>query len=548
MNILTSEHLYHPARDLRLEKEIDRILALELLSIQSLEVYLDVLVGLIKEHETHKKIHTKRKLANFLNRSMIKLDFNSPARGMETRHLNYLNEINEYVHALRKLYTLGSGNPWDVVDAITDNIKYQISENNASNESLREFMRENFSMHPDHQCVDAGRNLEIRLAYPEIIVYVVRFWEDFELPVSSHLVSLIVCTGDLSKAPDEIFTGGRLRSIFTLDHHVRFEQIYLLNPLYKCTSMINSSISILKRDHPEFERLIESAVKLAIELKNTNMKTHDWIIPQGHLVLEGVKTCIARLHSAVDAAAGLPDSYAIKIVKNRFELVAFSLSAFFSSLSTRLNTKKYMIASLDKIIRNDGLYKLKQTPRTLEHAFKEENLTTILAGQLSCFYHDQKKSIAVQTEVPMGNGYADVVVTFEGNISAIIEGKLIQKPSQMHQKVIEGLSQLYNRYGDHNSILDTFGVELYLVLFAYDQNTNDLIKATRSAIAEFASGRKLDIQSHYENAEYFHFSFLDERKETGRSEKRRSIYILNCNMELEKKDEPSYRISHKPGK
>lgn len=540
-----SNRLDYPSRNQSLENEIDHLLAIELLSVQSIRVYLDVVVTLLDRYHEKPAAHTARNLADFIRRQNITLTFNRPPYYLESKHLNYLSDTYNYIQTLKDAFNTGSRNPWDIVDRITDNIQFQISNHNASNTDLIKFVRDRFAMHPDQQCVESGHNLEIRLSYPEIIIYVVRTWDDFSLPISRHAVSLIVCTSDLSSVPDEVFSRGKLRSLSSLNHSNRFESIYLRNPLYQCIEMVDGAVARLKSKHPDLEQAVESLALLLTELKKVNIQTHRAIEPQGHLILKGVKNCLNRVQPLQDMMAGLPDTDTIRFTENRLEQTAFALSAFSTNLSSRLNTKKYIIASLSQTLRNDGLYKHKQRPRTLGNAFSEPNLTTILAGNLACFYHDQK-TITVQTEVQMGGGIADIVVTYEGNISAIIEGKLIQKPNQTHSKVLDGLNQLYNRYGDHNSILDTFGVELYLVLFAYDQKSKNLTKETFDAVAEFSKRHSIELQTHSEGQGYLHFSFIDNCEGTGLSEKKRSILILYCNMEVEKKDEPSYRVTKTP--
>lgn len=541
---LTAQYNY-PQRNQNLENEIDIILATELLTVQSIRVYLDALQNLLEKYHEKPAPHTLRNLSNYIFRSNINLSHNYPYNYLSSKHQKHIIETAEYIKNLKISLKNGSANPWGALDQIIYNIEHLIRHHKATNAEIKSHILEKFTFHPDADCIDLGLNLEIRLFYPEAIIHVVRSWENFNLPTSRHMVSLIVCLDDVSSAPEEIFSTGRLRTLSSLNHVDQFEQIGLRNPIQGCIDMTELSIHSLKWKHSNFENLITNLEQLLNELKQISIQTHKYLEPKGHLILEATKHCLSLVQPLLNTASKLPDSDVIRMITYRLERTAFSLSALFSNLSIRLNTKKYIITALNNILSNDGLYKHKQKPRILEHAFSEENLNTILAGNLACFYHHQK-SIDILTEVPMGAGFADIVVKFGKAISAIVEGKLVKKLSEAQGKVLEGLSQLYNRYGNHHSILDTFGVELYLIVFAYDQDHNKLSKATLEAVEEFSENHKIDLQTHMEGRDHLHFSFVDNRYGTGLPPKRRSIYIFYCNMEVVKKNEPDYRVIRNP--
>jgi len=541
MNMQANTRYNYPQRNNGYENEIDFLLATELGTVQSIKVYLDVLEALLDKYHEKPAPHTLRNLSNYTLRSNIDLHPRHPCYYLSSNHQQYLTETAEYIKGLGRSLKHGSTNPWNTVDLIIDNIEVLISHNKTTNADIKKFVQEKFTMHPDQDYIESGLNLEIRLFYPEVIIYIVRSWEDFNLPASRHEVSLIACTSDLSSAPDEVFASGRLRTLSSLNHLDKFEKLGLRNPIQACIDMTENSIHRLKWKHSDLEQLIIHLENLLYELRQVIIQTHRAIEPKGHLILEGVKNCLSLVQPLLKIVEKLPASDVMKTTTNRLEQTAFSLSAFFNNLSTRLNTKKYIISALSNILINDGLYKHKQKPRTIEHAFSEENLNTILAGNLACFYHHHK-AIDILTEVPMGAGFADVVVKYEKTVSAIIEGKLVKQLNQTQAKVLDGLNQLYNRYGNHNSILDTFGVELYLVLFAYDQDLNSLSKATLEAVETFSKDHNVDLQTHLEGRGYLHFSYLDSREGTGLPPKRRSLYIFYCNMEVVKKNEPDYRV------
>lgn len=544
MNVKPNTRYNYPQRNKAYESEIDLILATELMTVQSIKVYLDALETLLNKYHEEPATHTLRNLSRYVLRNNIDLRLNHPCYYLSGNHQQYLTETAEYIKLLAESLKPSNANRWDTIELITYNIETLISQRNATNDDIKKFIQEKFNIHPDKDYIELGPNLEIRLFFPETVIYIVRSWQNFSLPTSRHAVALIVCTTDLSSAPEEIFATGRLRTLSSLNHFNKFEKIWLQNPIQSCINMTENSIYRMKWKHSEFEQIILQLENLFNELRQISIQTHFAIEPKGHLVLTGVKSCLSLIHPLLKAVEALPDSEVRSTTTNRLEQTAFSLSAFFTNLSTRLNTKKYIASSLSNILINDGLYKHKQKPRALEHAFSEENLNTILAGNLACFYHNQK-SIDVLTEVPMGAGFADVVVKYEKTVSAIIEGKLIKQLNQTEAKVLDGLNQLYNRYGDHNSILDTFGIELYLVVFAYDQVLNSLSKATLEAVKKFSHNHNIELQTHFENLGHLHFSYLDSRTGTGLPPKRRSIYIFYCNMEVVKKNEPEYRSQRK---
>lgn len=544
MDIKMNNQLVYPPRNEQTENEIDSALAFETISIQSLRVYLDAIAYLLDRYHDKPAIHTMRNLVDFIRRDKIKLSFHEKPRSLGYVHTHFLEQIDVYLKNLKTVCNVRYGNLWDDVDQLIDYLERQITQTNASNEDIKNLLSQ-LQMHSDHHCRETGDNLAIFLNYPEIIIYVVRTWDDYEIPASRHLVSLIDCTTSLNEVPDHVFADGRLRAISSRNQSNRFECINLRSPIQQCISMVDTSIARLNWKHADLKGLISSFNSLYWELKNLNLYINKFVGPEGNFVLENVKRRIRQVHPVLDSFEGLPDTESIRFVRSKLEQIAFSLSSLHSSLSIKLNTKKYIIGSLNQIIKNDGLYKHKQKKRLLENAFSEANLTSILASNLSCFYHFHE-AITVQTEVQMGAGVADVVVTYKGNISTIIEGKLVTDLNQTKAKVLDGLSQLYNRYGDHNSIIDTFGVELYLVVFAYDQRLAAMAKLAYQATEEFAAKHQVRLEPHSEGNDYHHFSFVDKREGSRLPEKRRSIFILYCNMEVEKKDEHTYAIVRKP--
>lgn len=546
MNIQLSKKLEPLARNYGLEDELDHLLATELLTVQSIRLYLDVLETLREKYNEKPALHTARSLANYIRRPNINLDLHHPTYRLSSKHLAYLDEISAYTKKLYSSLSSIDASPWGAVDLAVGNVEVLLSRHNASNDEITKFIHDRFGTESDLEIFESGQNLELRFSHPTTTIYIIRSWDHFNLPMSRHSASLILCVNDVSNAPDNIFTNANIRSISYLNHLNGFEQIYLFNPIYHCIRMIEATVRKLKTNHAELNHFINSMDSLLSELQNLSLTTHKAIEPEGNLVLTGVKNCIYRIKPMIDMISGLPDSKTIQIAESRLEWTAFSLTAFFSNVSNRLNTKKYINASLDQILRNDGLYRYKQKQRVMQNAFPEENLNTILASNLACFYHNCK-DIDIQTEVPMGAGFADIVVKYEKNVSAIIEGKLVKQIKETSSKVAEGLSQLYNRYGNHNSILDTFGVELYLVLFAYDQNLNDLSEAALKEVSAFSERHSVELQTHMKGRDHLHFSFIDKRANTGLVPKKRSIFIFYCNMEVVKKDEHDYRI-HKKSK
>ncbi|WP_449431810.1 hypothetical protein [Pseudomonas putida] len=545
MNMKLTTRYTYPQRNKILEREIDRLLATESRTVQSLEIYLDALQDLLDKYHEEPAGHTLRNLSDYILKDNIDLSFPQPCYYLDSKHQKYLTETAEYTRSLKNSLQPKRANPWGMVDLIASDIELLIRRDNATNAEINQFVRTNFKMHPDYDYIESGSNCSIRLYYPEAIIYIVRSWEDFDLLSSRHSVSLIICIKDFTPVPDEVFSCGRLRTVSTLNQRGQFEEIWLRNPIDQCIRMVDSTLDRVRSKHSDYEHFIANLDYLLTELKSISLHTHLDIEPKGHLALEGIKTCFNLIQPLLNAASRLPNSEIIRTGILRLEQTALALSALSSNLSTRLNTKKYIINALDNMLRNDGLYRHKQKPRAHENAFSEENLNAILAGNLSCFYHHHK-AINVLIETPMGAGRSDIVVKYEKSISALIEGKLIKQPNVAQPKVLEGLNQLYNRYGERISILDTFGVELYLILFAYDQESNHMSQATLNAIEEFKNSHTVDVQIHKQVRGHIHFSFVDDRVKNGFPAKKRSIHIFQCNMELIKKNEPDYRYQRKP--
>ena len=149
-----------------------------------------------------------------------------------------------------------------------------------------------------------------------------------------HAVSLIICTDDLSSAPENIFTSTHVRTLSFLKSPVGFDYISLWNPVVQCIEMVIITIRQLKLRHSDLGTLIKGLENLLVEMEEVNLKTHKAIEPSGSLVMSGIKNCLHHVHPLIEATNKLPDSMCIRTAKNRLEWTVFILSAFFSKLST----------------------------------------------------------------------------------------------------------------------------------------------------------------------------------------------------------------------
>lgn len=358
MDIKMNNQLAYPPRNEQTENEIDSALAFETIPIQSLRVYLDAIAYLLDRYHDKPAIHTMRNLVDFIRRDKIKLSFHEKPRSLGYVHTHFLEQTDVYLKNLKTVCNVRYGNLWDDVDQLIDYLERQISQTNASNEDIKNLLSQ-LQMHSDHHCRETGDNLAIFLNYPEIIIYVVRTWDDYEIPASRHWVSLIDCTTSLNAVPDHVFADGRLRVISSRNQSNRFECINLRSPIQQCISMLDTSIARLNWKHADLKGLISNLNLLYWELKNLNLYINKLVGPEGNFVLENVKRRIRQVHPVLDSLEGLPDTESIRFVRSKLEQIAFSLSSLHSSLSIKLNTKKYIIGSLNQIIKNDGLYKHK---------------------------------------------------------------------------------------------------------------------------------------------------------------------------------------------
>ncbi|MEK2085430.1 hypothetical protein [Vibrio parahaemolyticus] len=198
--------------------------------------------------------------------------------------------------------------------------------------------------------------------------------------------------------------------------------------------------------------------------------------------------------------------------------------------------------SLNEIRRNNTLNLLSGQKKGYETAFKEENLSGILASNLRCIYRDFS-FINISTETWTARGRTDVKILINKEAVAIIESKLLFTINYHHKnekvlsnytnKTKEGLNQLFNRYAEYESLNNSNEIELYLALFVYDANMQHLTTTVLDAVEGYAKEKQFTYTLLSCKTNTLIFTYTSDREFEN---KQSCITVHLCNLELNYKN------------
>jgi hypothetical protein len=357
-------------------------------------------------------------------------------------------------------------------------------------------------------------------------------------------VSLVV-NEDLVGLPDSIEKATNIDFI-SYRYGDFFEDIFVGNPLGLCDIRISRLLvsPILNVDEITVGRVRKSLSRVKVEIKELLLLYPSEIRKIDKLALEDIKklrnSMKASSREIEDAINDRSQSY----ISDEMLRLSEVISATYNRIKNVLDLNKNIDFALSEIRRNNTLYIVSgNNKKTTDYAFGEENLTSILASNLRCLYRDYR-NISIVCEAMVGNGRSDISLGFGNSTFSIIESKLIKEKSDVVKETLNGIHQLYERYGDNTSIEGDAALKLYLVIFSYDKRFEKMSESICLAVKQYAENNNLkhDEISSSENGIMFSYR---ENRGGGFKSKTRVISILVCNMEVDYKSKSKQKTNRK---
>lgn len=209
------------------------------------------------------------------------------------------------------------------------------------------------------------------------------------------------------------------------------------------------------------------------------------------------------------------------------------LKIAFITLKFRADLDHKIDICLSEIKRSSSLYiKSGSGGGNSDVIFSEDNFSSIIASNLRCLFYSDK-SAQINCEALVGKGRSDIEVKVNKRTLAFIESKMIKRGEDTSKKVGEGLDQLFSRYSENYSVNADPCIRLYLLLFSYDKNFNNLADKIYSEIESYAKRNSLVYDKINATENKLTFLYKEERIEF--MDKYRILEIEVCNLEVDYK-------------
>lgn len=296
------------------------------------------------------------------------------------------------------------------------------------------------------------------------------------------------------------------------------------NPLQSAAHLFFKFHTRLQKSNFKLADFVEFEVNsLYTEFYDLNTHEFLWKIDQGVFEkLKDLKRKVEKINNLVSS----------NLNQNFLEMqnCANYLKTAYGTLKFYANLDKKIDFSLGKIKRNSTLYMKSGAGGDYKDLiFSEENFSSILSISLEClFYGDRLSNIVCENRV--GKGRSDIEITINKNTVSFIESKVIKLGEDSSKKISEGVDQLFSRYSENYVINGDPSLRLYLVLFSYDKDMNNLAHKISSELIIYSERNNLTINLIEEKENVLRFSYL--HKTTHFADKLRFIDIIVCNLEL----------------
>ncbi|OBU19288.1 hypothetical protein AYY20_04840 [Photobacterium aquimaris] len=527
-------------RNKLLEYSIDKKSMIKDIFPTNLVIFLDVIDEMIDEYNNCNDDISIKKISNFLNNNKIRLNKNN--------FFSYSKEENDYIECflayIKDLRLKISGKSYNRNELIIFLFE-EFTKISQKNITIKEQVNSIYTIlcrfkNLGGSIVTQKNNILIQIKkynYHIIIVNNI----DYLTPPNDNFSFSLILNYELFEAYDAISKCNNIDYISYKNADDSFNSIYISSILDVCIQKISSLIYklYLNKEKPiteEFKKIL-----LSIENKINNILCCFNERPRKIELLqsEDIKLLRRKVISILCLFNEYDKNY--NNLVSEIKSIELCLSILYNKKYERINLEQNILFSVSEIKRNNTLYIIsKSNKKNKDFSFGEENLTSILASNLRCIYKENK-NIHVTCEAVVGNGRSDVHINLGSKTLGIIEAKLLADNSNVEKQTKNAIDQLYSRYSENQTIEGDKNIDLYLILFAYDKNFNNMITSIKNAIYNYSKKNNLEYEDIDRTENGVKFLYKDTREEHGFRNKERMIHLMVCNMEIDYKSKSADR-------
>lgn len=532
-----------------IEKNIDISSAHHSIYFESLSLFLNVLEGLIIDYNEDKDRYSESKLYDFLRLRRLRLESSDNLDAFSNEESDYINNFREYMIGIRSMLVGEKYNKGELIKYFLDSISSLVLKNQRNENYLIECIRNEVSKFPNLFCSikENSGNIYLYIHNYKYCICLINNGLDFVLIDSRWYASLIV-TRDAFSVLSKVKDSNNIDFIFYKIDDDFFRCVNIRSPLDWCLLKVDKILTQLRSDLslPESQIFIDKLNNIRTEAKVLLSLSPVYPVKANHLHLRDIALLRRKFITASELAAEHPfGEGSIKAISAELKSIANTLSITHNRIINSLDLEKKIFFALSEIKKNNTLYIVSKGNKKVESfSFGEENLTSILASNLRCLYREYS-NISINCEAMVGNGRSDVRLSMGNKTFGLIEAKLISKSANIENEIRNAIDQLYSRYSENENIEGDAELCLFLILFAYDKNFQKMAKSIKNAVRDYADRNSLRYEKIDMTENGIKFIYEESRVDFDFLDKKRTINIMVCNMEIDYKTGTKQRTINK---
>lgn len=525
-------------RDHDLECSIDLKYLMNLRSTPSISVFLNALDSFIEQFLERDDGYSRNQLFRlFRKKNNLKI---KNTNILDLKEIAYIERIKKNINTLEtEIFgekTIFKNPVIDTINFITEKIT-QDSDNKNINGIVKEALP--YLSNHRYAVSERSNNITIYIQPLKHKIHIVNNPELFSINDITNSSSIII-NQQVSNIPLEISENSQIRLISyrpVTGKYFRLIDFYL--PLEHCIALIYD-LAYRKINTADYENdLNEKFTDLLNHLKalkDKNLYFTQFIDKTTINDIRSIRLKVRKIHLNYN------DSNRYGQVIN---MISDILRIYLNNIELSINLDKNIITGISEIKRNNALYILsKNNKKNIDSAFGEENLSAILASTLRCLYA-HNKGITVHNESTVGNGRSDIRINLRSSTIGLVESKLLRsnKNSNVNyeQETRNGIDQLFSRYSENEHLTENKNIELFLILFSYDSNFQNLASKVRNSIETYQKNNYLAYEFINNTENSIKFKLTESRESLGLLDKSRIINIIVCNLEIDYKTKSKER-------
>lgn len=456
--------------------------------------------------------------------------FNS---SLSNEQFNYLKDLLSYIDRLRNLFRTKSKHLFDVIGFLKKECSRQLNENEGLEKIL--FFAENYIK----ECRMRGYYTETKngigyIGFHEIQleIMIIPDWHEVKSD-NSHYHKILLTKSDLTDITNHFLKINKVVEINKINSDGVVETISNMSEAYSLNNILSRIKRQIENITKESER--KETLKQLIDFTLFDLRRVEELsyYSMSNSLNEEIRTLMDSAKKYLDRALDIIGySEGLNLIKSQIVLIKLKIIDVIRDCKNEDNLRHYIEYSLGEFKVNNALYIISGSGKTKDEGicFGEENLSSIMASNITCLFNDNR--IMVDCESRVGVGRTDIRIKRGRTCLGIVECKLIKGSTDVAKKTREGIHQLYGRYSENMSLNFGRETELYLIIFTYDKNFLSIEKSIKKAIDQYKESNSLTMNLLKRSHNSIQFEYLP--KEIGElfSPKRKVITLYVCNLEI----------------